>query len=139
MTDTTTYIKRGDIYFADLGSYSEHKGSIQCGVRPCIICGNNIQNRFSEVILISPITSSKTKKSIPTHLELRASECNLKADSIVLFEQIQTIQKSQLINKVGSISDTMLEKVNNKLMIALGIDPAFAWEPQIAVLFFFSK
>ena len=126
MTDTTTYIKRGDIFFADLGCYSEQKGSIQCGVRPCIICGNNLQNKYSEVILISPITSSKTKKSIPTHLKIRASECNLTSDSIILFEQIQTIQKSQLRGKVGSVSDNMLKKVNDKLMIALGIDPAFA-------------
>lgn len=126
MTDTTTYIKKGDIFYADLGCYSEQKGSIQCGVRPCIICGNNFQNRYSEVILISPITSSTKKKNIPTHLKIRASECNLTSDSIVLFEQIQTIQKSQLLGKVGSVSDNMLEKVNNKLMIALGIDPAFA-------------
>ena len=126
MTDTTTDIKKGDIFYADLGSYSEQKGSIQCGVRPCIICGNNLQNKYSEVILISPITSSTKKKSIPTHLKIRASECNLTSDSIVLFEQIQTIQKSQLLGKVGSVSDSMIEKVNNKLMIALGIDPAFA-------------
>ena len=126
MTDTTTYIKKGDIFYADLGSYSEQKGSIQCGVRPCIICGNNLQNKYSEVILISPITSSTKKKNIPTHLKIRASECNLSSDSIVLFEQIQTIQKSQLLGKVGSVSDSMIEKVNNKLMIALGIDPAFA-------------
>ena len=126
MTDTTTYIKRGDIFYADLGGYSEQKGSIQCGVRPCIICGNNLQNKYSEVILISPITSSTKKKNIPTHLKIRASECNLTSDSIVLFEQIQTIQKSQLLGKVGSVSDSMIEKVNNKLMIALGIDPAFA-------------
>ena len=126
MTDTTTYIKKGDIFYADLGSYSEQKGSIQCGVRPCFICGYNLQNKYSEVILISPITSSTKKKSIPTHLKIRASECNLSSDSIVLFEQIQTIQKSQLLGKVGSVSDSMIEKVNNKLMIALGIDPAFA-------------
>lgn len=126
MTDTTTYIKRGDIFFADLGDYSAQKGSIQCGVRPCIICGNNFQNRFSEVILISPITSSTKKKNIPTHLKISASECNLSSDSTILFEQIQTIQKSQLRGKVGSVSDNMLEKVNNKLMISLGIDPAFA-------------
>ena len=61
MTDTTTYIKKGDIFYADLGSYSEQKGSIQCGVRPCIVCGNNLQNKYSEVILISPITSSAKK------------------------------------------------------------------------------
>ena len=111
MTDTT-YIKRGDIYFVNLGS--ERQGSIQHGIRPCVICGNNLQNKYSEVIMISPMTSSKKKKPIPTHLELKAEECNLKVDSTVLFEQIITIQKSQLLEKVASLGDDMMEKVNHK-------------------------
>ena len=123
MTDTT-YIRRGDIYYVDLGS--ERNGSIQHGVRPCVVCGNNLQNRFSEVIMISPITSSRKKKPIPTHLELKAEECNLKVDSTVLFEQIITIQKSQLLEKVASLGDDMMEKVNHKLMISFGLVPAFA-------------
>jgi mRNA interferase MazF len=76
--------------------------------------------------MISPITSSRNKKSIPTHLELKAEECNLKTDSTVLFEQIITIQKSQLREKISSLSDDIMQKVNDKLMISLGIAPAFA-------------
>lgn len=123
MTDTT-YIRRGDIYYVDLGS--ERHGRIQHGIRPCVVCGNNLQNRFSEVIMISPITSSKNKKPIPTHLELKAEECNLKVDSTVLFEQIITIQKSQLREKIASLGAEIMEQVNDKLMISFGIDPAFA-------------
>ena len=125
MTDTT-YIRRGDIYYVDLGSERQRQGSIQYGIRPCVVCGNNLQNRFSEVIMISPITSSRKKKSIPTHLELKAEECNLKTDSTVLFEQIITIQKSQLREKISSLSDDIMKEVNDKLMISLGIAPAFA-------------
>ena len=76
--------------------------------------------------MISPITSSRKKKSIPTHLELKAEECNLKTDSTVLFEQIITIQKSQLREKISSLSDDIMQEVNDKLMISLGIAPAFA-------------
>ena len=123
---STTYIKRGDIFYVDLGSERHRQGSIQYGIRPCVVCGNNLQNRFSEVIMISPITSSQKKKSIPTHLELKAEECNLKTDSTVLFEQIITIQKSQLREKISSLSDDIMQKVNDKLMISLGIAPAFA-------------
>ncbi|MBQ6935624.1 MAG: type II toxin-antitoxin system PemK/MazF family toxin [Clostridia bacterium] len=123
---STTYIKRGDIYYVDLGSERQRQGSIQYGIRPCVVCGNNLQNRFSEVIMISPITSSRKKKSIPTHLELKAEECNLKTDSTVLFEQIITIQKSQLREKISSLSDEIMQEVNDKLMISLGIAPAFA-------------
>ena len=123
---STTYIKRGDIYYVDLGSERQRQGSIQYGIRPCVVCGNNLQNRFSEVIMISPITSSQKKKSIPTHLELKAEECNLKTDSTVLFEQIITIQKSQLREKISSLSDDIMQEVNDKLMISLGIAPAFA-------------
>lgn len=123
---STTYIKRGDIYYVDLGSERQRQGSIQHGIRPCVVCGNNLQNRFSEVIMISPITSSRKKKSIPTHLELKAEECNLKTDSTVLFEQIITIQKSQLREKISSLSDDIMQEVNDKLMISLGIAPAFA-------------
>ena len=122
----TTYIKRGDIYFVDLGSEQQRQGSIQYGIRPCVVCGNNLQNKYSDVIMISPITSSKKKKPIPTHLELKAEECNLKTDSIVLFEQIITIQKSQLLEKVASLGDDIMEKVNEKIMISFGLVPAFA-------------
>ena len=76
--------------------------------------------------MISPMTSSKKKKPIPTHLELKAEECNLKVDSTVLFEQIITIQKSQLLEKVASLGDDMMEKVNHKLKISYGLVPAFA-------------
>ena len=125
MTDTT-YIRRGDIYYVNLGSGSARQGSIQHGIRPCVVCGNNLQNKYSEVIMISPITSSRKKKPIPTHLELKAEECNLKVDSTVLFEQIITIQKSQLLGKVASLSDDIMEKVNDKLKISFGLVPAFA-------------
>jgi len=122
----TTYIKRGDIYFVDLGSEQQRQGSIQYGIRPCVVCGNNLQNKYSDVIMISPITSSRKKKPIPTHLELKAEECNLKVDSTVLFEQIITIQKSQLLEKVASLGDDIMEKVNEKIMISFGLVPAFA-------------
>lgn len=121
---TGTYVQRGDIFYVDLGK--ERKGNIQNGIRPCVICGNNLQNKHSGVVLISPITSSKSKKDIPTHLKISASESHLKSDSIVLFEQIQTVQKSQLKSKICSLNDDIMQKVNDKLMISLGIAPAFA-------------
>ena len=76
--------------------------------------------------MISPITSSRKKKPIPTHLELKAEECNLKVDSTVLFELIIPIQKSQLLEKVASLGDDIMEKVNEKIMISFGLVPAFA-------------
>ncbi len=124
MTETTTYIKRGDIFYVDLGN--EQKGSIQNGIRPCVICGNNMQNKYSSVIMISPITSSIKKKDIPTHLKIKASDTNLAKDSTILFEQILTIQKSQLREKVCSLSNDLIKQANEKIMISLGLAPVYA-------------
>ena len=108
-------VKRGDIYYADL---SPVVGSEQGGVRPVLIVQNNVGNKFSPTVIAAAITSQTSKSRLPTHIELDSKEFGLKADSVVLAEQIRTIDKSRLKEKIGHIED---QKIMNRINSAIGI------------------
>jgi mRNA interferase MazF len=109
-------IKRGDIYYADL---SPVVGSEQGGTRPVLIVQNNIGNKYSPTVIVSAITSQLTKAKIPTHIELPANAYNLPKDSVVLCEQIRTIDKRRLGQKVTSLDEQKMKQVNKALFISV--------------------
>lgn len=115
-------IKRGDIYFADL---SPVVGSEQGGNRPVLVIQNNIGNKYSPTIIVSAITSKIYKAKIPTHIELSAREYGLPKDSVVLLEQLRTIDKMRLKEKIASLDEEKMKKVNGALEISLGLFEAF--------------
>ena len=101
-------IKRGDIFYADI---DEGKGSEQNGRRPVVILQNNKGNRHSTTTIAAMITSAR-KKSLPTHVWVRKEDSGLKDDSIVLLEQIQTLDKKRLVNKVGRLGKVVMDQVD---------------------------
>lgn len=102
-------VKRGDIFYADL---SPVVGSEQGGIRPVIIIQNNIGNRYSPTVIISAITSQINKAKLPTHVEISSEEYGLNRDSVVLLEQIRTIDKKRLKEKIGHMTEEDMNKVN---------------------------
>ena len=110
-------IKRGEIYYADL---SPVVGSEQGGVRPVLIIQNDVGNKYSPTVIVSAITSKIDKAKIPTHIELKASECGLIKDSVVLLEQIRTIDKKRLKEKIGILNEFKIKQINTALLISLG-------------------
>ena len=111
-------IKRGDIYYADL---SPVVGSEQGGVRPVLIIQNDIGNKYSPTVIATAITSQINKAKMPTHIELEADSCGLSKDSVVLLEQIRTIDKKRLKEKIGHLDDKLMTKVNAALEISFGL------------------
>lgn len=111
-------IIRGDIYYADL---SPVVGSEQGGVRPVLVIQNNVGNKFSPTVIIAAITSQLTKAKLPTHIELNKDKYNLQKDSVVLLEQIRTLDKRRLKDKVCSIDEFTMHKVDVAMLISLGI------------------
>ena len=111
-------IVRGDIYYADL---SPVVGSEQGGVRPVLVIQNNVGNKFSPTVIIAAITSQLSKAKLPTHIELNKEQYNLVKDSVVLLEQIRTLDKRRLKDKICSIDDTTMHRVEVAMMISLGI------------------
>ncbi len=111
-------IKRGDVFFADL---SPVVGSEQGGFRPVLIIQNNIGNRFSPTVIVAAITAQIQKAKLPTHVEVEASEYGLERDSVVLLEQIRTIDKQRLTEKITHLNDELMQKVNDSLQISLGL------------------
>lgn len=109
-------IKRGDVYYADL---SPVIGSEQGGVRPVLIVQNDIGNKYSPTIIATAITSQMNKARLPTHIEIDTA-CGLPKDSVVLAEQIRTLDKKRLRDKIGTLDESVMQKVNNALMISLG-------------------
>lgn len=113
-------IKRGDMFYADL---SPVVGSEQGGVRPVLIIQNDMGNKYSPTVIAAAITSQKTKNKLPTHIEIHSESSGLKADSIVLTEQIRTIDKSRLKEKIGHINDEdIINKINNALGVSFGLE-----------------
>lgn len=108
-------IKRGDMFYADL---SPVVGSEQGGIRPVLIIQNDTGNKYSPTVIAAAITSQLNKNKLPTHIELDSEEFGLKSNSVVLTEQIRTIDKSRLKEKIGHIND---EEVINKINSALGV------------------
>ncbi len=111
-------IKRGDIYYADL---SPVVGSEQGGVRPILIVQNDIGNRYSPTVIAAAITSQLDKNPLPTHIGVSGEEVGLSKDSVVLLEQIRTIDKQRLKEKMGHLSDTDMTRVNSALNISFGL------------------
>ena len=109
-------ILRGEIYLADL---SPALGSEQSGVRPVLIVQNDIGNKFSPTVVVVALTSKLEKAQIPTHVEICGSEYGLSAKSLILCEQIRTIDKRRLKLKIGALSAQMIGKVNEALKISL--------------------
>lgn len=116
-------IKRGDIYYADL---SPVVGSEQSGIRPVLIIQNDIGNKHSPTIIAIAITS-KQKSNLPTHISVEGTKYGLDKDSVILTEQIRTLDKSRLKNKIGSIDNNTLEKVKKALEISFGMRGNIDW------------
>lgn len=111
-------IKRGDIFYADL---SPVIGSEQGGVRPVLVVQNDIGNKYSPTIIIAAITSQINKAKLPTHVEITGQEYGLPKDSVVLLEQIRTIDKKRLREKIGRFNDEMMRYVDDALKISVGL------------------
>ena len=110
-------IKRGELYYADL---SPVIGSEQGGVRPVLIVQNDVGNKYSPTIIAAAVTSKINKAKLPTHIELSAIEYGLIKDSVVLLEQIRTIDKRRLKERIGELPQNTMTKVDNALLISLG-------------------
>lgn len=116
-------VKRGDIYFADL---SPVVGSEQGGVRPVLVVQNNLGNHFSPTIIVAAITAKMAKPKLPTHIAITAQETGIERDSVILLEQIRTIDKARLKEKVCHLNPEIMTAVDHALGISIGI-----FEPEI--------
>lgn len=111
-------VKRGDVYYADL---SPVIGSEQGGVRPVLVVQNNIGNKYSPTVIVSAITSQINKAKLPTHIEISSQDFSLPKDSVVLLEQIRTIDKKRLKEKIGKFDIKLMTEVDDCLKISLGL------------------
>jgi len=111
-------IKRGEIYYADL---SPVVGSEQGGIRPVLIIQNDVGNRYSPTVIAAAITSQRDKNKLPTHISVEASDCGLAKDSIVLLEQVRTIDKQRLKEKMGSLDMESMVMVDKALSVSFGL------------------
>ena len=109
-------MKRGDIYYADLRPVV---GSEQGGVRPVLIIQNDVGNRHSPTVICAAITSKMNKAKLPTHVELSSRDCDMVKDSVILLEQLRTIDKQRLREKICHIEGDLQEKVNAALKVSL--------------------
>ena len=111
-------VKRGDIYYADL---SPVVGSEQGGMRPVLIIQNDVGNRYSPTVIAAAITSRMGKTRLPTHIDIYADRAGLSKDSVVLLEQIRTLDKRRLKEKMGHLDDNMMNEVNNAIAVSFGL------------------
>jgi mRNA interferase MazF len=111
-------VRRGEIYYADL---SPVIGSEQGGIRPVLVIQNDIGNKYSPTIIIAAITSQINKAKLPTHIEISALEYGLPKDSVILLEQIRTIDKRRLKEKIGFLSLDTMKKVDEALQVSFGL------------------
>ena len=111
-------IRRGDIYYADL---SPVVGSEQGGTRPVLIVQNDIGNKHSPTVIAAAITSQTGKAQLPTHINLKGSSVGLSKDSIVLLEQIRTIDKRRLREHMGRLDETMMNQVDSAIAVSFGL------------------
>lgn len=112
-------MKRGDVYYADLRPVV---GSEQGGIRPVLIVQNDMGNRHSPTVIIAAITSRMNKAKLPTHIELNSALYDMDKDSVVLLEQIRTIDKKRLRDKVCHLDGEVMRRINRALMISLELD-----------------
>lgn len=113
-------IRRGDIYYADL---SPVVGSEQGGIRPVLIIQNDVGNRHSPTVIAAAITSQINKARLPTHIELGARSFGLSKDSVILLEQIRTIDKKRLKERMGRLDDRLMQRVDDAIAVSFGLDP----------------
>lgn len=113
-------IRRGDIYYADL---SPVVGSEQGGIRPVLIVQNDVGNRFSPTVIAAAITSQSDKTKLPTHIQVDAVGSGLAKDSIVLLEQVRTIDKKRLKEKMGALDDSYMSRIDQALSVSFGLGP----------------
>lgn len=111
-------VKRGDIFYADL---SPVIGSEQGGIRPVLILQNDVGNRYSPTVICAAITSQINKAKLPTHIEIDSKRYSLIKDSVVLLEQIRTIDKRRLKEKLGHLDSEIMVRVNRALLVSLGL------------------
>lgn len=112
-------IKRGDIIYADL---SPVVGSEQGGVRPVVVIQNNMGNKYSPTIIIAAITSQTNKTNLPTHVKIQDQDIKLPKNSVILLEQVRTIDKRRLRDKVGVLDEKTMKKVDKALISSLALD-----------------
>ena len=113
------YMKRGDVFYADLRPVV---GSEQGGVRPVLIIQNDVGNKYSPTVICAAITSKLNKAKLPTHIELDAKKYGLVKDSVILLEQLRTIDKQRLKDKVCHLDAQIMKQVNNSLLVSLELD-----------------
>lgn len=111
-------VKRGDVYYADL---SPVVGSEQGGIRPVLVIQNDVGNKYSPTVIVAAITSQIQKAKLPTHVEVEAEKYGLEKDSVILLEQVRTIDKQRLNEKVAYIGEEKMLKINEALLISLGL------------------
>ncbi len=111
-------IKRGDIYYADL---SPVVGSEQGGLRPVLIVQNDVGNKYSPTVIAAAITSKMSKTKLPTHIDVPGIDAGLAKDSIVLLEQIRTIDKKRLKEKMGHLNEDTMNHVNSAIQVSFGL------------------
>jgi mRNA interferase MazF len=122
-------IKRGDIYYADL---SPVVGSEQGGLRPVLIVQNDIGNRYSPTVIAAAITSKLGKTKLPTHIDIFAHEVGLTKDSVVLLEQIRTLDKRRLKEKMGHLNEAVMQQVNNAISVSFGLDDGNGYRREVS-------
>lgn len=123
-------VKRGDIYYADL---SPVVGSEQGGLRPVLIIQNDVGNKYSPTVIAAAITSRLGKAKMPTHIDVYADSFGLAKDSVILLEQIRTIDKKRLKEKMGHLDNTAMQQVNDALSISFGLETRSAVTPPVTL------
>lgn len=112
-------IRRGEIYYADL---SPVVGSEQGGMRPVLIVQNDVGNRYSPTVIAAAITSQQNKTRLPTHIEISARTVGLSRNSVVLLEQIRTLDKRRLKERMGSLDSSMMQRVDDAIAVSFGLN-----------------
>lgn len=113
-------VKRGDIYYADL---SPVVGSEQGGLRPVLIIQNDVGNRYSPTVIAAAITSRLSKTKLPTHIDIHANRAGLSRDSIVLLEQLRTLDKRRLRERMGALDEESMREIDHAIAVSLGLVP----------------
>ena len=111
-------VKRGDIYYADL---SPVVGSEQGGIRPVLIIQNDVGNRYSPTVICAAITSRMNKAKLPTHIEIDSRRCQIMKDSVILLEQIRTIDKQRLRDMIGHLDKERMRSVDEAIRVSLAL------------------
>ncbi|MBR5284937.1 MAG: type II toxin-antitoxin system PemK/MazF family toxin [Clostridia bacterium] len=118
-------VRRGEIYYADL---SPVVGSEQGGMRPVLIVQNDVGNRYSPTVIAAAITSQQNKAKLPTHIEISAKAVGLSRNSVILLEQIRTLDKRRLKEKMGTLDSRLMQRVDNAIAVSFGLSAGVTME-----------